>query len=238
MPHFRLNWNYPSWSISSEWFAYLLFPFAARWVLPRLGETARAAAAVVAGAAVTLVICSCGADWPFRELLAVVPTFFTGLALCALVRSRPPGAGRPIRFLPAACLLAGAAACYLPAAFVAAGVLVAEFALIGVLACADGRCGWVWRSRPLVAVGEVSYSLYMTHTLGQKLLYRLLPTARHTDDPLPTRIGVTCAYAGTVLAFCLVWYFLIEKPCRLRVRAWLRRSTHPSGGLAPGPGES
>ena len=25
-PNFVLNWNYPSWSISSEWFAYLAFP--------------------------------------------------------------------------------------------------------------------------------------------------------------------------------------------------------------------
>src|SRR5262249_8096010 len=26
VPDFHLNWNYPSWSISSEWFAYLFFP--------------------------------------------------------------------------------------------------------------------------------------------------------------------------------------------------------------------
>ena len=225
VPHFRLNWNYPSWSISSEWFAYLLFPFAARWVLPRLGGTARAAAAVSAGASVTLLVYSFGAEWPFRELLVVVPTFFSGLTLFALVRSRPPATGRPIRFLPEVCLLAGGAACFLPGEFVAAGVLLAEFVLIGVLAHAGGRCGWVWRSRPLVAVGEVSYSLYMTHTLGQKLLYRLLPTTRFVEDAIPIKIGVACAYAATVLAFCLVWYFLVEKPCRGWVRARLRRST-------------
>ena len=28
VPHFELNWNYPSWSVSSEWFAYLFFPLA------------------------------------------------------------------------------------------------------------------------------------------------------------------------------------------------------------------
>ena len=29
LPSFTLSWNFPSWSISAEWFAYLLFPLIA-----------------------------------------------------------------------------------------------------------------------------------------------------------------------------------------------------------------
>ena len=36
VPDFRLNWNYPAWSISSEWFAYLWFPVLSFVVLARV----------------------------------------------------------------------------------------------------------------------------------------------------------------------------------------------------------
>ena len=36
VPNFHLNWNYPSWSISSEWVAYLCFPFFCTVILRRI----------------------------------------------------------------------------------------------------------------------------------------------------------------------------------------------------------
>ena len=62
VPEFRLNWNYPSWSISSEWFAYLVFPFAAAGLLSRITTWARAAALAVVclvGAGIAFTVGQC-----------------------------------------------------------------------------------------------------------------------------------------------------------------------------------
>lgn len=211
VPHFRLNWNYPSWSISSEWFAYLLFPLVAAVVLRRLTSPRRGA--------VFAAVCLAGSvgmawwrPWPYFELVLVVPTFLTGAGLFAATRDLPPARWR---WWPEVCVVATAACCFLPAKDVATCAMFATlFFLILALARVGPRCGALWTSRPAVFLGEVSYSLYMTHTLAQKLLYRLLPVVRfESADPF-TRFGVLLAYAGLVAGCCLVTYYLVERPCR------------------------
>jgi peptidoglycan/LPS O-acetylase OafA/YrhL len=66
----------------------------------------------------------------------------------------------------------------------------------------------------LLYLGEVSYSLYMTHTLAQKILNRLMRTTRFVQAPLATRVLVLSVYAAMAVLLCLLTYYLVERPCR------------------------
>jgi peptidoglycan/LPS O-acetylase OafA/YrhL len=221
VPEFRLNWNYPSWSISSEWFAYLIFPFAAAVLLPQVATPRRALALVVLCLAGAGVMFTAG-DFPFRELLIVVPTFFAGMAIFALTRDRTVAAGRLARHLPELLLAALVAACFIAGAVGTLAIILALFGLVFVLArIADQPHCW-WIAKPLVYLGEGSYSLYMTHTLAQKVLYRLLPTSRFESSDWLTRAIITAAYIAAIIAACLASYYLVERPCRRWFRQRLR----------------
>ncbi len=215
VPDFRLNWNYPSWSISSEWFAYLLFPFAVTGGLRQLTTPFRAIAFGVATLAGSIAVMVCWQPWPFYELVLVVPTFFTGAAIYWIVRKRcvSPTVSSS-RWLPELLVLALGAFCFmLPVGLMIAALLCGFFFLILTL-LQFGGSSLVWNSRPAIILGEVSYSLYMTHTLAQKVLYRLLPSARFETADTPTKLCVLIGYVGLVLIFCFASFFLIESPCR------------------------
>lgn len=229
VPDFRLNWNYPSWSISSEWFAYLAFPLAAAWLLHRLRSAARAAAFAAVCLTGTVVLMTWWAGKPFYELVLVVPTFFAGTAACLFVTASPGGGGRIERGAADALLAGLAACCFIPFPDLAvAGLAVVCFALIVALARAGDRPRGYWITKPATYLGEVSYSLYMTHTLAQKVAYKLLPAASFAESHWGVKAGVLAAYAGLVAACCLGSYYLIERPARTWARRLIRPTTQPA----------
>ena len=54
----------------------------------------------------------------------------------------------------------------------------------------------------------------MTHTLAQKVVYRLLPSARFEEADLVTKLIVLVGYIVLMIVFCLATYYLVERPCR------------------------
>lgn len=233
VPNFTLNWNYPAWSISSEWFAYLFFPFVCGVVLRRLTTRLRTAAFTAACLCGTVAVYSF-AEYPFQELVIVIPTFLAGMAVYTLTRSAATPAGRFTRRLPDVALAAGVAACFAPLAWAIPLILLALFGLVLALArAADRPPGW-WVWPPAVFLGEVSYSLYMTHTLVQKVTNRLLPSARFEDAGPVARFGVVAVYVGLIAVVCLGSYYLVEKPCREWARRRLSRAEPGRGPTPPG----
>ncbi len=83
VPDFHLNWNGPAWSISSEWFAYLLFPFVCPG-LDRLARTRQVWIGLALSWAASVWLATYQGVLPFRYLLSVVPTFLMGCVLHAL----------------------------------------------------------------------------------------------------------------------------------------------------------
>ena len=234
VPDFKLNWNYPSWSISSEWFAYLLFPFAVVGPLRWLATPSRAAFLGLVALASSVAVMACWRPWPFYELVLVIPTFFAGAAVCGIARNLLRGrAASWWRWLPELLALVLGASCFLPSTgVVTATLLCGFFLLIMALAKLSTDCHWWWSGRPAVFLGEVSYSLYMTHTLAQKILYRLVPSARFAGSDFMTRLGMTAGYIGLVGVCCLATYFLVENPCRRLFKKAIRYSNPENGRLA------
>jgi peptidoglycan/LPS O-acetylase OafA/YrhL len=215
---FRLSWNYPAWSISSEWFAYLIFPLAA--VLIARWERRPVIAFTVACCALAIGAHTIGAGLPFHGLMVAVPTFLGGVGLARLL---PPSA-RAVqsRILPDATV---ATIVMLPFAiepgpFRIASYLMLFFVLVGAMGENGNRCTPIWRFKPLIYLGELSYSLYMTHVVCITLFVRFYPSGfdRVSDMPLPMRIAALAACTLILLAAALAMHYLVERPLRILAR--------------------
>ena len=245
VPNFQLSWNYPSWSISSEWFAYLCFPLFCPIMLGRITTRVRAYAflALCGGTIIGLYVL--GNEVPFHGLIQVIPTFLAGMAIFAsqVYISRPPyNANRSIPrtrnvnslptphwlltlvYSPDSFLLLLAAIPLLFSGPVMVALLLPGYmVLVYWLASQRNECSRFWTNRCAVYLGEISYSLYMAHTLAQKVCYKLLPAGQFSAATLAVRSGVLLVYVMGIAVFVLGTYYLIEKPSRRGLRRLFNR---------------
>src|SRR5262245_29743534 len=159
------GWNVPSWSISAEWFAYLLFPLLAPALM--CVRVRRMAFLIAVAALATTASIFAMAGWNLNTwvgapaLTRVFGEFLCGAALCraaALSHEAP---------LPSGDMLgAGAFAAFL----IGASAGLEDFPLVGLLALtifgtatSTGSLTRVLGSWPFVWLGEISYSVYMVH---------------------------------------------------------------------------
>lgn len=160
-------WNGPAWSLSAEWFAYLLFP-AFAWIALRLRERAVLLTALAVGLFLVLDFgyrSAFGVVLPRAEdnlgVLRIIPEFLFGIGLYYL--------GQRVRLGPraaiAAALLATAAllvAMQIPLDDRLIVALAGPFLLaLALLAKSGARTflshpGWLF-------AGEASYALYLVH---------------------------------------------------------------------------
>jgi peptidoglycan/LPS O-acetylase OafA/YrhL len=238
VPDFELNWNYPAWSISSEWFAYLWFPVL-MVVLTRVKSVALAGILLGAAWAGAVLVYLTG-PIPFRDLLVVIPTFAAGVIACRswqLAKERRFGP----RWLPDLCAVLIIAMPFITASSFLTVAYVSVFLLLVLtLATWTDACTGIWRWQPLIFLGEVSYSLYMTHTLVQKGCHVLLSTTWFAESHWLIKLGIAFAQAALIAGACLVVYWLIERPAREFFRSrWRRRSKAAAvEGSEPSPADT
>jgi len=217
-PHLELTWNYPSWSISSEWFAYLLFPVLIRSLRPTLRTTRVALLAFFVASLLSIAVLFSWSPLPFRELAVVTPTFLAGMAVGKIAILRSSETGGVPRWLPAFCTASMLGACYAWGFIGMAVLLIALYVLVLSLALLGNQSRFA-AIPALLLLGDVSYSLYMTHTLAQKVLTRVLPAAAFGGRPTLVRLAVLAAYALAIVLVCAATYVVIERPSR----RWGRR---------------
>ncbi len=214
VPNFQLNWNYPSWSISSEWLAYLCFPLFCSTILGRITTRFRAYLLLALCWTATIALYVFGSE---------IPTFLAGTAIFACqsaCRSRPRyHSPFTTRLLPDLLLLVlGMVPLFLEgptmAAFLLTGFVVLVYRLVGQ----GNDCSWLWTNRFAIYLGEISYSLYMAHTLAQKVCYKLLPSDQFSGATLILRLGVLGAYVTCIAIAVLGTYYLVERPSRRGLR--------------------
>ena len=234
VPHFRLNWNYPSWSISSEWFAYLFFPLACL-VFVRVHRLTTLARLALLFYSLSIGLMLAGDRLPFAALTAVVGPFLLG---CTFARAI--GLGYVPRFdlrIATWALLLTFVAIPSLAADQALGIamMTTGAALVFALAAAGERCSRFWLVKPLVILGEVSYSLYLVHALVQKVVNEVAPSSRFTDRSLIIRLLVLAGYAAAITAATWLAHVRIDlyvrKSLGRRFAQWLTdRETSPGPG--------
>jgi len=216
-------WNGPSWSLSAEWFAYLLFP-AFAWIGLKLGRRpvvllALATALFVALDAVYLS--AYGRILPRAEdglgVLRIVPEFLYGVGLYRL------GERLTVDRRSAVAGAVAAAAAFLALMHfgaddrlivLAAGPLVLSLALLSKGGADAGL------ARPsMLLLGEASFALYLLHMpilIAWRHAAGLL-TGRPLQQAMPLA-EVLLVFAVTIVA-AVAAHLLWERPAR----DWIRR---------------
>ena len=213
----RPSWNFVSWSISAEWFAYLIFPFLVARIcrVRTLGGVLGAALALGAmEVGYRLFFPGSGGTTAHGGLVRVSGEFLAGCFAAGVYRQRPP---------PERAAAFGAAALFcLLAAWAAQGARlwypVALFPpLVFCLAGSSRGAARLLASRALVYGGRISYALYMTHAILLSRFEARFPLPRWSQAPLAQRLLLFAGLGAALwLAADLTWR-LVEEPCRRRL---------------------
>lgn len=231
--HADLAWNYPAWSVSVEWFAYI-FVFPIAFVLFR-----RIQSGVVLGAMVAVLLAGQsfipGAIFPGR-CGSIIFLFLAGCGLYrmySVIRNPPAGAIALFGVLLLAAYIFFAGSLSVLVLYVAFAVLIYGLAY---------ERGWIARflsTKFMVRGGLMSYSLYLTHVLilrnYQFYFWQRIPHAAGWRFAI--LLLLIAALAGTAAVF----YLCIEEPANR-----LLRQSIPKGALArnkesaaqPAPGQN
>lgn len=206
--HSDLTWNGPSWSISVEWVLYLIFAALAFVPSRRIAYGMLA----VGGLGVLVFLAPNGMESTFDfGMFRGLAGFFTGALIAHL----------PLRRLGTAAEVATTA---LVVAFVSLGLwlflapLVFGLAVY-VFAGSEGILSRLLNTRPLVKVGEWSYSIYMTHAALISAMYM----TGQIEHPLAPVV-----FVAVLIGVSAVTYTLIERPAR----DWFNERARRPRGLA------
>src|SRR6266849_1565078 len=220
--------NQPSWSLSAEWHAYLLFPLMVGWLWRCNG---RIAAAICFALLLGLDIAIIGSFGDLREigggwgaLARALPEFALGVITYRAFSD--PHAARIWRSDVAFLAVAGALALafeFMPND----GIIVALLPLLLLAAVRNtGLAARVLNAAPLRWMGDISYSVY----LGQAFAFSAVLTLATT--PLGPALGLDGLRALAVvfaLAIGALIYRCVEVPCR----ALLHRAALPLLAVDP-----
>jgi peptidoglycan/LPS O-acetylase OafA/YrhL len=214
------GWNAPSWSISAEWFAYLLFPLLApalMWIRERGTALLIAVAALVVTALLFVM-----AHWTLNTwvgtpaLTRVSGEFLCGAALCRAVALSPKSV-RPSGDVFATGVFL--------AFFFGASAGVVDFALVGFLALTIFGAATskqlvtrVLGSRPFVWLGEISYSIYMVDFPVLIIIRRVWERLGFAHWPAIGKISAFIITVALVLALAAMVFYVVERPARTRLR--------------------
>lgn len=221
--------NFPSWSVSAEFFAYLLFPaYVAAF------RHLRAGWAVLTAIVVAMLLCWIGITLIFSGALGftgpiaqirVVCEFGIGVALFRLWQGRH-FANLPWTGVSAVAIAAIAAltATTEPWHFLDYAIVLLMAPLVLGLAYGAGPLARLLACRPVVYLGEISYSIYLVHALVIFAIEWVLKRLDWAGAPATwagwSLVGLTmltCIASGAVL------FHLVEKPARFALRRLIDR---------------
>jgi len=226
-----VGWNFPSWSISAEWAAYLLFPLVAALVVKAqrwsgafaLGAIALCVASFWGLSNLHQVLPGVGRD--FSQMTAqigalrILPSFLLGVALYAFGRTHaaPKSWAWPIALVSAGWIVTVTMLNWWEGLvwFGLAGLLygLAETSRHGVDAPMGGRT--------FVFLGAASYALYMIHLPIDIVWFHTLERFGVTEtSDLALRIGAVAGVFVVSIIASVFAYLWLEEPAR----KWIRRS--------------
>ncbi len=224
----RLAWNIPAWSISTEWFVYLVFPIIV------LGAEKLGRSRAVAGLAIGLILSllalggamtgGLGADIPHFGLIRCVLEFAVGVLLFRISAALSHDGPALVPAALAMVVFALYATLSLPD-FVAIPLGFAF--LIAAIAPQAGLPARLLSVRIIEQIGLVSYSTYLLHFFVRDWIKFLMVS------PGPQPLAPTLVYLAATLIGSVILYQLVEMPGRRALRRLVERSGEtrvPSSG--------
>ncbi|MBL7234854.1 acyltransferase family protein [Komagataeibacter oboediens] len=218
------EWNIVSWTLSAEVLGYILFPLLAMWAM-RISSP-RNALALCACSLVTLVVvlfaCHHANNNPTGTFGAIRMffCFVSGILLYRAYHLLPDSMERHASSITSGAVIFIAATLFFPVAPV---LDVFGFtALIFGLAYQRGAVDALLRSGPVIWLGRISFSFYLTHYLLIGIIsWSLGEWLRHLD--LASGLAVTFAIFGLCLIVGTVCYHLVERPSQRLGRRVMQR---------------
>lgn len=228
------NLNAPSWSISTEFAAYFLFPLFV-WLIFKAGPMMRA----ITLAAALIALCAVAAQMPRLGLnsLEVVPRlietfaqFVLGMGSYILYRHRlnardkvRAGYGNndvEVGLLVSAIAVGLVIGIDLPVS------LLFPFLVVAVALNRGRFARWLSGGLPYF-LGVISFSVYLVHEPFRPLGV-LFFNAIHTG-PATAAEALVFAFVGSIVVIPFAWltYIMIERPGRRLVRGWARTVASP-----------
>jgi peptidoglycan/LPS O-acetylase OafA/YrhL len=229
----QLSWNDPSWSISLEFLAYLLFPlvFPTLW---RAGATAKAGVAGVLLVVLGWLAYSTGDDfnqWSGTgAIMRCLPEFLIGALLYSCYKSRVLAS---MLASDTALLVVILLLCGLLHAAAPDFSSIPVFAVLILTAVGNqGRLGPVLNSAPFLWLGNISYSLYLIHGFVLFIVIEAMQAHAAVDFgklPLNFSLALMTAMLAVSLALATFSYRFVEVVGRrwVRERLGVRRRAVP-----------
>ena len=233
----NLTWNYPSWSISVEWSAYLLFPLFVWIFLKR--SAIFAAASTVGIFAVMYWLWSLDPDLGLDRtydwgVVRGLCSFAFGLVLYRFYQ----GVARHWEFNSSVMTVVGIAGfIFLPLAFYLDFHDLAIFALYGpfiiLFLMPENRLkGWL-ENKPLIFLGDISYALYMVHALVQRVFAKLVHMGWIKYEGFWTSVAFALFVELVAIIISIGVYYWFEKPTRRYVRKMFAENKAKREAVSP-----
>jgi peptidoglycan/LPS O-acetylase OafA/YrhL len=228
-----LSWDNPSWSISLEFIAYLLFPLLFPW-LWRARPRGKAIVGLLAFVALAGLAWHTGDNlnqWNgLPAILRCLPEFLVGVLIYCIydqgLFARLLASDLALGLvLAAVCALVHAAASNL-------GIVLLFPGLILAAVRNEGRLGRLLNVAPLRWLGDVSYSLYLVHWFVLSALVgtvRRLPALSLRQLPPTASLLTALLLIAVSIALAAATHRVIE----VRGRQWLRRRLAIGGSPRP-----
>lgn len=222
LPNQPLTFNVPAWSISVEFYTYLVFA-----LIIVFGKRIRIYFVFLL-MALSLFLLDSDMDFGFSTLLSCFAGFFMGCVVAELLRKieiKVSGYLLPVCFLSIIMFLS----------FKGEGVssswmyLLTAFLLISLVLSEESVFRDILNSKPFLWLGSVSYSVYMSHSMviwfvNQFIRFVLKPseiTIKGESTPqLSTSEALIASFlvVGLVLVISSLVYLYLEKPMREKSR--------------------
>ena len=213
------SWNYPAWSISSEWLAYLLFPFIL--VVLRVAKKGWSAAIACAAVYGVLFVLSLRTGLSLKDLYSserVLAEFTIGILLYRIFLH---SSGRIAHNLFDGLFFLALGAVVLGLHFGFPDVIILPFLAGTILFAAlsgEGYVSKVFGARWLVFLGEASYSIYLVHAFDQRLWNSFVVRVIGGDlSPFAANSAFVAVMGGIILSGSLL-HMIVERPARQWVR--------------------
>jgi len=238
VPEIATFLNTPAWTMSAEWFYYLIFPWMARWRKPNQirDHVWKLGLVWILGLVPGTLYVLFKPDGiahpdrfsygPWLQALKYTPlphlaSFIFGVLLAGLDAVMPRSGWT--RFLLGAfgfsALFGVLASGIMPYPLLHDGLLMPFFGCIILGLAGQNPLAYVIGVRPLVFVGEASYCLYLLHFN----MWNLIHETHVLDRVGLNRYDPWISYVLLILMALFALYF-IEKPAQRQLRRWMHAS--------------
>jgi len=215
------NWNTPAWSVSAEWFAYLIiFPFSV-WVASKYYFRKHSILLIILVLFLFVMI----GNQSFVKthnlyfIMQVSAEYLSGcLVYLYFIQNK-------IIVMKFSSYLDFVVILFIGLIWFSQSIpynhyliLFAVPVIIAFLTQENSFFSKLLSTRLFGYLGRISYALYLVHAIAQRMLHVVVPTGKFTSSPALLKIVVTMGYLIFPFLIAAGIYHLVEEPLRLAIR--------------------